>query len=164
MEGNQELMLVVAVVGGLVAGFFIGWLSRPSGADKDRLEAELKRCREELDGYRNQVSDHFAKTAELVGRMTAQYRAVYEHLAEGAHRLGGEQANRLEAAIVQGESLLAGPEEASRDEETVQAPSDGSGEAPVGRETGDADGATDSSTDGAQAREGSERAKDAKDA
>ncbi len=125
MEGNSELMLVVAVAGGLIAGFFIGWLSRPSGGDK---EEELKRCQEELERYRNEVGGHFAKTAELVGQMTAQYRAVYEHLAEGAHRLGGEQANRLEAAIIQGESLLAGPAEAD-EEKAEPAASQGDSEA-----------------------------------
>ncbi len=106
MEGNNELMLVVAVIGGLIAGFLVGWLSRSSEGGKGE---ELERCREELERYRNEVGGHFAKTAELVGKMTAQYRAVYEHLAEGAHRLGGEQAKHLEAAIIQGESLLAGP-------------------------------------------------------
>ena len=115
MEGNNELMLVMAMLGGLIGGFFIGWLSRSSGGDK---AGELKRCRQELESYRNEVSGHFAKTAELVGQMTAQYRAVYEHLAEGAHRLGGEQANRLEAAIIQGESLLSGPVEV--DEEKAE--------------------------------------------
>ena len=98
MEGNSELMLVVAVIGGLIAGFLVGWLSRSSEGGKGE---ELERCREELERYRNEVGGHFAKTAELVGKMTAQYRAVYEHLAEGAHRLGGEQAKHLEAALKQ---------------------------------------------------------------
>jgi len=129
MEGNNELILVVGVVGGLIAGFFIGWLSRTSdGGGKDE---ELERCREELERYRNEVGSHFARTAELVGQMTAQYRAVYEHLAEGAHRLGGEQATRLEAAIVQGESLLSAPVDNEAPEQRSEAGEAGAGTGPA---------------------------------
>ncbi len=108
MEDNSLLMMIATGIGGLVIGFIIGWMSRSSG-DGEKLAEDLKKTQQELEQYRREVGGHFAQTAELVGKMTAQYRAVYEHLAEGAHRLGGDEANRLEAAIIQGESLLAGP-------------------------------------------------------
>jgi len=49
------------------------------------LKEKLDQLQQELDGYRDQVGQHFRKTSELVQAMTDSYRNVYEHLAKGSH-------------------------------------------------------------------------------
>ena len=65
--------------------------------DLSHARLELERSREELEEaragherWRESVSDHFVKTADLVGEMTRSYAAVYDHLASGAQRFAGE--------------------------------------------------------------------------
>ena len=46
--------------------------------------------------YRDEVSDHFSTTAELVQQMTDSYKDVYQHLASGAQDLcSTDVANKL---------------------------------------------------------------------
>ena len=46
--------------------------------------------------YRDNVSDHFSLTADLVQHMTESYREVYQHLASGAQDLcSNEVASKL---------------------------------------------------------------------
>lgn len=52
-----------------------------------QLETELEGVQKEFNGYREQVGQHFQKTSDLVQKMTASYRDVYEHLASGSQAL-----------------------------------------------------------------------------
>jgi uncharacterized membrane-anchored protein YhcB (DUF1043 family) len=52
-----------------------------------RLREELSELRERFSDYRDQVTQHFMRTSELVQEMSQSYRAVYEHLATGAQDL-----------------------------------------------------------------------------
>jgi uncharacterized membrane-anchored protein YhcB (DUF1043 family) len=52
-----------------------------------KLREELTELRERFSDYRDQVTQHFMRTSELVQEMTQSYRAVYEHLATGAQEL-----------------------------------------------------------------------------
>lgn len=80
----------VAIVVGLALfsiGVMLGYvlalhLQRKSSGGK--LASELKA---ELDGYRDQVTEHFSKTSELFQTLTEQYRTLYDHLAGGAQEL-----------------------------------------------------------------------------
>jgi uncharacterized membrane-anchored protein YhcB (DUF1043 family) len=104
---------IMLLAGGLVAGYLLG---RASGAqrrrvrelEKDlrlatvRLEGaaeELKRSEQQLEDYRNQVVAHFAGTGEKLRDLTLQYRAVWEHLSEGARALCPEGALRLPGGL-----------------------------------------------------------------
>ncbi len=51
------------------------------------LKEKFDQLQQELDGYRDQVGQHFRKTSELVQAMTDSYRNVYEHLAKGSEVL-----------------------------------------------------------------------------
>ena len=76
------VLLSGAVVGGLIA-----FVALPGPRQVKRLEAELDELRKEHEGYKGNVTQHFHRTAELVGEMTASYKAVYDHLATGAQAL-----------------------------------------------------------------------------
>lgn len=89
--------LPVLAIAGVAIGFFIGRSSSAGVKRSIQLDQELRETRSELERYRSRVVEHFTTTADLVNRMTADYRAVYEHLAQGAQQLAGNQVPRLEA-------------------------------------------------------------------
>ncbi len=98
--------LVVVSLGALI-GFIIGWLARSGAAAKSKeMSQTLQQNKDEMAEYRKDVTAHFEKTAMLVGAMTEQYRAVYDHLADGAQSLCNDPTARLDA-IGQGEALIA---------------------------------------------------------
>ena len=79
---------IVFAIGG-ATGFFI---SRQLKDKRTReLEEKLAATRTELSDYRGEVNQHFLKTSLLVGKLTNDYREVYEHLATGAQKLCKEK-------------------------------------------------------------------------
>jgi len=74
---------------------------------RDEAEQRADEARDRLAGYESQVADHFTRTSDLLREMTLQYRAIYEHLAEGARSLCDDEGLRLERA----EALSELPEE-----------------------------------------------------
>ena len=60
------------------------------------LENQIRSLEAQHSRYRDDVSDHFGTTAELLQQMTESYKDVYQHLALGAQDLcSGEVANKL---------------------------------------------------------------------
>ena len=95
---------VVALAVGILIGRFTGngrqavleLKSKLESANKERELAqasvdaakdEINRTREQLDGYRGEVVEHFTGTSQLLRDLTHQYREVYDHLAKGASSL-----------------------------------------------------------------------------
>ena len=87
----MTLMTALFATLALVAGFLLGLAyagrlgNNPSRVQE--LEERLGEVQAEQERYRNGVSEHFSTTAELVQRMTDNYREVYRHLADGAREL-----------------------------------------------------------------------------
>jgi uncharacterized membrane-anchored protein YhcB (DUF1043 family) len=73
---------------------------------------ELQRTREGLESYRGKVTDHFVGTSERLRELTFQYRAIYNHLAEGAGELCPEGFQKLDGGL----GLDALPEESEAPE------------------------------------------------
>ena len=80
---------------GFVLGILIAYLYLPSR----RREKELQEIRKQSEAYRRQVYEHFAKTSELFRELNTSYRAVYDHLARGAHTLVRTEINAPEFEI-----------------------------------------------------------------
>jgi uncharacterized membrane-anchored protein YhcB (DUF1043 family) len=105
MSSNWEIVLYLAPFAGLLVGFGLGRLTAPGAAQARRLQAELEGAlkdgervgaelaasREEQAVYRGQVSDHMVGTVDRLRDLALQYRAVYDHLAEGAQDLCPER-------------------------------------------------------------------------
>ena len=72
---------------GLVLGCIGAYLFLGRSSQTANLREELGELREKFSDYRDQVTQHFMRTSELVQEMTQSYRAVYEHLATGAQEL-----------------------------------------------------------------------------
>jgi hypothetical protein len=99
----QFLDVLIALSVGVLLGIVVG---RRTSLDRVRcqeLEAELASRRAEANRYREEVAAHFTKTSELVQGLTLQYRAVYDHLADGARTLCPERMLELS----QGDSAQA---------------------------------------------------------
>jgi uncharacterized membrane-anchored protein YhcB (DUF1043 family) len=76
----------------VLAGLLVGALVGAAGAliALRRGEGGAAASRRELDAYRDEVASHYAETARRVDALTHAYKAVYDHLEEGAYRLVGE--------------------------------------------------------------------------
>lgn len=75
---------LIAVVIGLLIGAVGAWIwlkkrGGPTGS-VEQLQKENARFREE-------VNEHFVQTAELINQLTDSYKAVFDHLSEGADKL-----------------------------------------------------------------------------
>jgi uncharacterized membrane-anchored protein YhcB (DUF1043 family) len=83
--------LVAAAAASLLVGLGLGWWiggRKPVGDDVVRdLEARLDRAVQERNDYESEVREHFSRTAELLNRLTEDYRSVYQHVATGAEQL-----------------------------------------------------------------------------
>ncbi|GFZ78690.1 cytochrome d ubiquinol oxidase subunit III (cytochrome bd-I oxidase subunit III) [Pseudohongiella nitratireducens] len=73
---------------GLAAGLLLARIIKGDNpARVNELENRLQDLQRDQAVYRDQVSEHFNTTAELVHQMTESYRDVYQHLASGAQNL-----------------------------------------------------------------------------
>jgi len=83
--------LIATALLALCIGLAVGWamgLRRKSKRDVIiDLETRLERALESRADYEAEVAEHFARTAELLNRMTEDYQQVYSHLASGADKL-----------------------------------------------------------------------------
>lgn len=93
-------MVWMIALGCLAAGAALGyWLASNKGTDSAKvtdLESHVQELQRSQAIYREEVSDHFSTTAELIQQMTDSYKEVYQHLANGAQGLCSEEvANKL---------------------------------------------------------------------
>ncbi len=78
---------LLALCLGLAGGWMLGIRQRSKRDVILDLEARLEKALESRADYEAEVAEHFATTAQLLNRLTEDYRAVYGHLAEGARDL-----------------------------------------------------------------------------
>ena len=91
------------IVGGGIGGI-VGWyLALNARGDKRKvimdLESQLDQVKQDRADYEAEVSEHFSLTADLLNKLTSDYRAVYTHLADGAEQLCGDRISISEAAL-----------------------------------------------------------------
>ena len=91
---NFWLFVVVVFVVGSILGFAFFTLRYRNSRRLKKLQEDLDAKTEELEVYREDVSEHFLRTAELVDNLTQSYKAVYDHLEGGAYQLVGDEKFR----------------------------------------------------------------------
>jgi len=79
---------------GILMGSIATYLIVARNRKTHQLQLELNQLTERFTEYRDQVTQHFMRTSELVQEMTRSYRDVYEHLAAGAQNLCGDTDER----------------------------------------------------------------------
>lgn len=78
---NLANMLIAAIIGGLV-GFVIARLTSREHKAHEELKADLDKSRFELEQNRQDLNDHFAKTANLLENISKDYVKLYDHMAK----------------------------------------------------------------------------------
>jgi uncharacterized membrane-anchored protein YhcB (DUF1043 family) len=103
MESVTNLIIPL-VFGGAIGGALGWYLALNSRGDNKRkvimeLESQLDQARQSRADYEAEVSEHFTQTAELLHKLTDDYRSVYTHLAKGADQLCGDHVSISAAAL-----------------------------------------------------------------
>lgn len=113
---------------GLVVGIVIGAIAMRFGnrklRDQQTMQYELEKNKAELDEYREELVNHFARSAELLDNMAHDYRQLYQHMAKSSSSLLPEmlaETNPFRASLAESE--------ASNDQVPVSMPRDYSDEA-----------------------------------
>lgn len=108
---------------GLVIGLALGAILMRFGSSKLRdqhaVQYELEKTRAELQDHKQEVSNHFAKSAELLNEMTNSYRELYQHMAQSSQHLLPE-----ELAVQDAFQHRLSDNPANKDAESVQMPRD----------------------------------------
>ncbi|WP_101674554.1 YhcB family protein [Alloalcanivorax mobilis] len=89
---------VICFLAGLVVGAGLLYWFLPARRQSSAVMRERDDARNALNHYRDQVDHHFLHTAELVNDMTQAYRAVHQHLSQGAQALCSEGGRKRAAA------------------------------------------------------------------
>ena len=88
--GSLWVIGILALLLGIGLGAIVTYTLAARNSRTHKLQRELDQLAERFTDYRDQVGQHFMHTSDLVKEMTRSYRAVYEHLATGAHHLCAE--------------------------------------------------------------------------
>ncbi|MGS2717717.1 YhcB family protein [Eionea flava] len=116
--------LLIAAATAFIAGCLLSLLLNrslsPSEKKSRALETRLQETEEKLTNYQQEVTDHFAQTAQLVNNLTQNYKDVHEHLAGSALKLANVDISRqlLSTGVNDNDKPL------NDNEETFQPPKD----------------------------------------
>lgn len=112
---------LITLLVGAAAGFTLarGKLGASRTAE---LERRLAEAEQSLETYRRDVTEHFARTTELVNSLTESYRDVHEHLASSALKLTTPEIGRR--ILENGTDNLPGGEYPELTDANVEPPRD----------------------------------------
>ncbi len=81
----------MSAFGWLVAGLLVGAGGGVAGAWwflKGRTQSPTyRKLQKDHEQFREEVTDHFVETAQLINQLTDSYKAIFDHLSDGADRL-----------------------------------------------------------------------------
>lgn len=89
-EMNNLIFLLI----GAVLGFFISRLFSKPSTGAQSIQKNLEQSQAEFEAYRQQVSDHFTSSAELLEDLAKNYQDVYEHMARQSKTLLSEETEQ----------------------------------------------------------------------
>lgn len=123
MYSLTTVILAALITGliGCVVGFLLSRKTTNSNRSGD-LQKRLQEAEEALDNYQVDVTEHFARTTELVNSLNESYRDMHEHLAASALKLSTPEISRQLLADAQ--QQLPGHKGQALEHEHVQAPKD----------------------------------------
>jgi len=123
------LLIIAAIaftIGCLIGGITLRFTS-PQEQQKRSLESKLQDTEEQLKSYQQEVTDHFAQTAQLVNQLTQSYKDVHEHLASDALKLANVDISRQLLSSSDANQVL---DETDLNHEQFQPPKDWAPKAP----------------------------------
>ena len=102
-------LALLALLAGLAGGFLIGRSNNAGVRRSAQLDEDLRRVQLELDGFQARVTEHFTTTAKLLNQLTADYRAIHDHVSRGVQQLASGRVPRIEALASSEPRLVAPP-------------------------------------------------------
>ncbi|WP_435275889.1 YhcB family protein [Psychrobium sp. nBUS_13] len=84
MDLTINILLIVLAA---VIGFIIGRVTSDKSTDNNAEKAKTQQLEAELNQYKQDVEQHFASSAELLGNMAKEYRNVYQHMTQAQQSL-----------------------------------------------------------------------------
>lgn len=114
------IVAATAFIAGCLLSLLLNRSLSPSEKKSRALETRLQETEEKLTNYQQEVTDHFAQTAQLVNNLTQNYKDVHEHLAGSALKLANVDISRQLLST----SINANDEALSTNEDTFQPPKD----------------------------------------
>ncbi len=76
--------MAAVFVAGAAVGALVMYLLRHRLLGGQGLQSKLAELETEAENYREQVDQHFERTADLFQEVTEKYRNLHDHLAQGA--------------------------------------------------------------------------------
>ena len=114
---SETILMALGAVGFLGAGVGLGfWLSQARTRGESAKADEVQR---QFDDYKQEVTQHFGRTAEHFKAIGREYRELYEHMASGADALCAHEAADVKLSFAP-KAIL----ESIADEDAPQAPRD----------------------------------------
>jgi uncharacterized membrane-anchored protein YhcB (DUF1043 family) len=91
----MELLLssALSLAVGIIIGIIGTRLLSANGKKTAKMEKHLTDTENKMNTYKQEVSQHFEKTAILIDELNESYRNVHNHLADAAHSLSDEPYN-----------------------------------------------------------------------
>ncbi|MGF1692799.1 Z-ring associated protein ZapG [Photobacterium kagoshimensis] len=72
---------------GAIVGVFAARLGNKSLKQQKELQKDLDKSKYELEQYRQELVDHFARSADLLDNIAKDYSKLYEHMAKTSTEL-----------------------------------------------------------------------------
>ncbi|MDO3382867.1 YhcB family protein [Gilvimarinus algae] len=117
--------VIVTALIALLVGCAAGYMLSRAGASSTRssdLQKRLTDAEQALDNYQRDVTEHFARTTELVNSLNESYRDMHEHLASSALKLSTPEISRQ--LLADARHQLPGHKGQEIDQPSVEAPRD----------------------------------------
>ena len=89
---------------GAIIGIWIGRSMIPPAIQRD-LQKRLHASQVDFAQYKHDVAQHFNDTSMLVNKLTEDYKAVHDHLVQGAGKLVDTEMTILPSQILKINSL-----------------------------------------------------------
>lgn len=80
----MDLLTIVVFLAGAVIGAGICYAFVLGSRSESKVERQMRELQEEFTAYRENVNQHFNKTAQLVNNLTNNYISVQKHLEDAA--------------------------------------------------------------------------------
>lgn len=128
---TQWMIGLLGFAAGIAVGALIYHFTRSDEGAHSQMAEQVEQLEAEQQEYREEVAQHFARTADLVNQLTESYRDVHAHLSQGAQTLcDGNEALRDQLQNSLANRLIVEPESEPEPEEKPAKKSSGSVEPP----------------------------------
>ncbi|MFQ3322738.1 MAG: uncharacterized membrane-anchored protein YhcB (DUF1043 family) [Pseudomonadales bacterium] len=106
----MELLLssTLSLAVGIVIGIIGTRLLSANGKKTAKMEKHLTDTENKMNAYKQEVSQHFEKTAKLIDELNESYRNVHNHLADAAHSLSDAPYNSTSIKTIPAKEQIEG--------------------------------------------------------